>query len=74
MVLFRGSIVNSKVSLESGGSDNVINSLIENFESRLTNGFENYHFEHNALPEINFSEIDTSVKFLGRELNYPLLI
>ncbi len=37
-------------------------------------GFDNYRFEHIALPEIDFSEIDTSVKFLGRKLKIPLII
>lgn len=37
-------------------------------------GFDNYRLEHNALPEINFSEIDTSIKFLGRKLNIPIII
>lgn len=40
----------------------------------LDAGFDNYCFEHNALPEIDFSEIDTSTKFLGRKLNLPLII
>ena len=48
--------------------------LLRNFKSNLTNGFEKYRFEHKALPEINFSEIDTSVKFLGRELRIPLIV
>lgn len=37
-------------------------------------GFENYHFAHNALPEIDFAKIDTSVKFLGKKLKAPILI
>jgi len=36
--------------------------------------FESYRFEHNALPEIDFDEIDTSSTFLGRKLSAPLLI
>ncbi|PJE69012.1 type 2 isopentenyl-diphosphate Delta-isomerase [Candidatus Shapirobacteria bacterium CG10_big_fil_rev_8_21_14_0_10_38_14] len=37
-------------------------------------GFENYSFTHNALPEIDFDKIDTSVKFLRKELKAPILI
>lgn len=33
-----------------------------------------YRFEHNALPEIDFNEVDTSVKFLGKSLKLPLII
>jgi len=37
-------------------------------------GFENYRFVHNALPEINFDQIDTKTSFLGREVKYPFFI
>ncbi|HUS60444.1 MAG TPA: type 2 isopentenyl-diphosphate Delta-isomerase [Nevskiaceae bacterium] len=37
-------------------------------------GFESYFFVHNALPEINFEKIDTSVRFLGKKLQAPILI
>lgn len=36
--------------------------------------FENYSFVHNALPEIDFEKIETSVEFLGKELQAPILI
>ncbi|HEV8578876.1 MAG TPA: type 2 isopentenyl-diphosphate Delta-isomerase [Thermoanaerobaculia bacterium] len=36
--------------------------------------FDEYRFEHQALPEIDFGEIDVSVEFLGRRLAAPLLI
>lgn len=39
-----------------------------------SSGFENYHFTHNALPEVDFAKIDTSVKFLGKKLSAPILI
>jgi isopentenyl-diphosphate Delta-isomerase len=32
------------------------------------------HFVHQALPEVNLDEIDTSVSFLGHTLRYPLFI
>src|SRR5215831_8431822 len=31
-------------------------------------------FVHQALPEVNLDEIDTSVNFLGHTLRYPLFI
>ena len=37
-------------------------------------GFEKYKFVHNALPEIDFDKIDTSVSFLGKKISLPLLI
>jgi isopentenyl-diphosphate delta-isomerase len=39
-----------------------------------TDFFAEYSFPHQALPEIDFEEIDTSVEFLGRRLASPLLV
>ena len=36
--------------------------------------FEGWAFEHCALPEIDFAEVDTTVEFLGKRLAAPLLI
>ncbi len=40
----------------------------------ITTGLENYRFIHNALPELNFQEIDTSVNYFGRQMKMPLFI
>lgn len=40
----------------------------------VSSGFEKIRFEHNALPEIDFDSIDTSTKFLGRKLDFPMVI
>ncbi|MGE5307103.1 MAG: type 2 isopentenyl-diphosphate Delta-isomerase [Alphaproteobacteria bacterium] len=37
-------------------------------------GFEHYHFVHNALPELDFDEVDVGTTFLGKRLRAPLLI
>ncbi|MDQ3099167.1 MAG: type 2 isopentenyl-diphosphate Delta-isomerase [bacterium] len=37
-------------------------------------GFDSYRFVHNALPEIDFDEIDTSIEFLGKKLAFPFFI
>lgn len=39
-----------------------------------SNGLENIKFLHNALPEIDFDEIDLSTTFLGKKVNYPFFI
>jgi isopentenyl-diphosphate delta-isomerase len=39
-----------------------------------TTGFELVDFEHNALPELDFDQIDTTVTFLGSKLQAPLMI
>lgn len=40
----------------------------------VTNGFEQYRFVHQALPEIDLGEIDLQVKILGKRLSAPLLV
>lgn len=39
-----------------------------------TTGFEDIHFEHCALPELNLDEICLEVEFLGRTMAAPFLI
>lgn len=46
-------------------------------DSRMQLGrswWDEYHFGHVALPEIDMAEVDASVEFLGRRLSAPLLI
>jgi isopentenyl-diphosphate Delta-isomerase len=40
----------------------------------VTSGFEAYAFVHQALPEIDLAEVDTSTQLFGRQLRSPLLI
>ncbi len=37
-------------------------------------GFENWEFVHNALPEINFSNVSTETVFLSKRLSFPFMI
>jgi len=39
-----------------------------------TTGLERLEFVHNALPELNFDDIDTRTRFLGKELALPLMV
>jgi isopentenyl-diphosphate delta-isomerase len=41
---------------------------------RLTTGLERYRFLHNALPELNIKEINTSLPLFGKVLRTPILI
>jgi isopentenyl-diphosphate Delta-isomerase len=50
----------------------VLNEDVE-FRSKTT-GFECFEFEHNALPDLNASDIDSSVEFIGKKLNFPFLV
>lgn len=40
----------------------------------VTTGFERYAFVHQALPEIDLAEIDTTTQLFGRRIAAPLLI
>lgn len=35
---------------------------------------EDVFIEHNALPELDFDEVDTRINFLGKGIDYPLMI
>lgn len=52
--------------------EHVENYLKTSFEGN--NLFEDIFIEHNAIPELNFSEIDTRTKFLGKTIDYPIII
>ena len=43
------------------------------FKSK-TSGFEEWEFVHNALPEINLSDVDSSTMFLGKKLSFPFMV
>lgn len=42
--------------------------------NKLTTGLDNYFFMHQALPEIDLADVDTSTKIFGKPLKTPLLI
>jgi isopentenyl-diphosphate delta-isomerase len=41
---------------------------------RLTTGLEHYRFMHQALPELNLHDVDSSVTLFGKTLSAPILI
>jgi len=55
-------------------ADHIRINLEEDVRSTLTTGLENYRFVHEALPEVNFDDIDLSLSLFGRQLRAPLLI
>lgn len=60
---------------EQRKADHIRINLKEDVNFRqLTSGLEHYHFLHQALPEIDLNQVDTSVSFLGKRLDAPLLI
>lgn len=41
---------------------------------QLTTGLERFRFLHQALPELNLSDVDTTVKLFNKKLSAPILI
>ncbi len=55
-------------------NDHIKINLENQVQSALTSGFENYRFIHNALPEIDFKEVDSSQSIFGKTASLPLMI
>lgn len=60
--------------LETRKADHIRINLDEDVASRLTTGLERYRFLHNALPELDAQQVDTSLTLFGKRLGAPLLI
>ena len=54
--------------------EHIEHCLKRNVQAHVSNGFEDVHFVHMSLPEIDKDEIDLSVEFLGRRFDYPIFI
>ena len=48
--------------------------LENDMESSLSNGFGKYRLINQPLPEISFSSVDTTCKFLGKDISAPFVI
>lgn len=48
--------------------------LEKNVQHTTPTGFDDVHFLHYALPELNYSDIDTSVTFLKRKFSLPFMV
>jgi isopentenyl-diphosphate Delta-isomerase len=62
-------------STSSRKKEHVLSVLTKNVSfRRKTTGLEDWEFAHNALPELDFAEIDLSTTFLGHTLAIPLMV
>ena len=55
-------------------ADHIKINLEKDVRSSLTTGLENYRFTHEALPEMDLEQIDTSLNLFGKPLAAPILI
>src|SRR5919205_963587 len=63
------------MGIEDRKADHIRICLEEDVSGQgITSGFERYRFVHQALPEINLRDVDTSLELWGRRLKVPILI
>ena len=55
-------------------ADHIKINLEQDVRSALTTGLENYHFTHEALPELDLNRIDTTLNLFDKPLAAPILI
>jgi isopentenyl-diphosphate delta-isomerase len=55
-------------------ADHIKINLEQDVRSALTTGLENYHFIHEALPELDLNRINTTLSLFGKQLAAPILI
>lgn len=54
--------------------DHIRINLEQDVRSNLTTGLEKYRFVHEALPDLNLDEVDTSLSLFGKTIKAPILI
>lgn len=65
----------SKVTpTSSRKSDHIRINIEEDVRSSQTTGLERYRFNHQALPEIDYDDVDLSTQLFNRQLFAPILI
>lgn len=55
-------------------ADHLRINLDEDVRSGLSNGLEQFHFFHQALPELDLKSVDLSISLFGHPLQAPILI
>ena len=60
--------------IEQRKADHIKINLEKDVRSALITGLENYHFTHEALPELDLERVDASLKLFDKQLAAPILI
>ncbi len=69
------SKVTTDPSIEDRKAEHIRINLEENVQfPHLTTGLERYRFMHQALPELNLRDIDSTVTLFGKTLSAPIVI
>jgi len=61
-------------SIQLRKNDHIQINLEKDVNSSISNGLENYFFNHQALPEVNLHDVDLQSELFGKPLLAPLLI
>ena len=61
-------------SITNRKADHIRINLKEDVNSTLTNGLEQVHFIHQALPELSLADVDLSQTLFGKRQRVPLLV
>jgi isopentenyl-diphosphate Delta-isomerase len=67
-------IINLMVDIQARKDEHIKLALENKLQSNNSNWLENVQLIHNALPDIDFSDIDCSMNFLGKKISAPLII
>jgi isopentenyl-diphosphate delta-isomerase len=68
------SLMRKVAPISNRKDDHIRINLEQDIRSNLTSGLEAYRFIHEALPELNLSDVDTSTTIFGKKLRSPILI
>ena len=55
-------------------ADHIKINLEQDVRSGLTTGLEKFHFIHEALPDVDLDEVDTTLSLFGKKLQAPVLV
>jgi isopentenyl-diphosphate Delta-isomerase len=66
--------MNKVSALHQRKVDHLKINLEQDVISALTTGLEQFRFIHEALPELNYTEVDPGVTLFGEKMNAPILI
>ena len=59
---------------ETRKKDHIRLSLDDSNQATGSSGFDRFHLEHDALPEVDFSEVQTQIFSLGRKRSTPFYV
>ncbi len=64
----------NKNNTEKRKDEHIAFALKSNNQYSFSSEFDRVHLIHNALPEMDLKQVDLSTDFLGKKIDYPLLI